>query len=136
MQWVEPDRLDRDPGLPAFVVAGATGDLADMDPRMVSAGGLHFETIECIGNRVFIKDMGRLMEYHPKTGRYEALAWGQFWDFLDGKSHQWGPRVYEPDRVDWTKSVSDITTIPFGKIGRLTPDGKRMICAGAMAASC
>jgi len=58
------------------------GDL----PRVVSMGGLHYESIQCIGNRVFIKDMGRVMEYFPRTGKHESFAWGNFWVFADGKS--------------------------------------------------
>jgi hypothetical protein len=111
------------------------GDL----PRVVSIGGLHYESIQCIGNQVFIKDMGRVMEYFPRTGKHESFAWGNFWDFADGKSHDWGGKYpdgkrYDPERITWTKSVvNDMCNGVFGKVGRLTPDNKSLIIAGGMA---
>jgi hypothetical protein len=105
------------------------------DPRIVSAGGLHFESIQCLGNRVFIKDMGRVMEYHPKEKTYESFAWGNFWGWANGRSHDWGPKRYDPERITWTKSVEDMCNVTWAR-SELTPDGKRMIVAGDMAELC
>ena len=106
-----------------------TGD----DPRIISEGGLLFESIECIGDRIYLKDMGRILEYNPKSKKFESFAWGNFWHYADGKSHDWGPQRYDPEKINWTKSVADFCNIAFGKIGRATPDGKKMIAAGEMA---
>jgi len=103
------------------------------DPqRVVSHGGLHFESIECIGNQVFLKDMGRLLEYFPKERKFEAIAWGCFKNWIDDESNDWGPTRYNPETLTWRNSVEDQCSITFGKVGRLTPDNKSMICAGQM----
>jgi|GEM_PF-1011373 len=103
------------------------------DARIISEGGLHFMGIEILGDRVFIRDMGRIMEYHPKAKRFENIAWGQFGDYIDGKSHDWGPQRYDPKKLSWQTAMQDVVTIPFGKVMRLTPDGKSLIAAGNMA---
>ena len=106
-----------------------TGD----NPRIVSQGGLHFESIECIGNRIFIKDMGRIMEYLPKTKTFESIAWGNFREYSEGKCHDWGVKRSDPERMTWWNSTKDFCHIGFGKVGRATPDGKKIIAAGEMA---
>ena len=44
------------------------------NPRIVSKGGIHFSAISCIGNRVLIKDMGRLQDYFPREREFKAVC--------------------------------------------------------------
>ena len=103
------------------------------NPRIVSHGGIHFSAISCIGDRVLIKSMGRLQEYLPKEREFKNVCWGNFWGYVKAKSHDWGPKRADLDRVTWTKSVEDQCNVTWGQVGRPSPDGKSMLIVGDMA---
>ena len=102
--------------------------------RIISHGGVHFSALSCIGNRLFIKDFGRLQEYLPKEREFKNVAWGNFEIYRFGKSHDWSVPRADDDRVTWTKSVQDMCNTTWGQIGRAMPDGKTMLLAGELAA--
>ncbi len=103
------------------------------NPRIVSQGGIHFSAISCIGNRVLIKDMGRLQEYFPREREFKAVCWGNFQSYLLGKSHDWGVS-YDHERINWLKSAEDMCNVTLGQIARPSPDGKSMLIVGDLMA--
>jgi sugar lactone lactonase YvrE len=99
------------------------------DPiRIVHKGGMIPMSIQILkganGERIFVKDFARIMEWFPAEGRSETLAWGNFWAYAEDKAFDRGvPRINPKKTVTWTASMEDYLTIPFGKIMHLTSEG-------------
>jgi hypothetical protein len=81
------------------------------------------------GDRIFIKDPGRVREYFPAENRYNTLAHGQFWGYVQDKFFDKGVKRYDPERATWTASFEDYLTMPFGKIMQPTSEG-HLLCGG------
>jgi sugar lactone lactonase YvrE len=106
------------------------------DPiRVIATGGMLPHQIHIRkgpnGDRFFIKDFGRIQEWFPAENRYETLASGNFWSYLQDKAWERGVKRYDPERVNWTASMEDQLTIPFGKVFQPTSDGHFLV-AGSL----
>lgn len=106
------------------------------DPiRVIAKGGMLPHQIHIRkgpnGDRYFIKDFGRLQEWFPAENRYETIASGNFWSYVQDKAWERGLKRYDPERINWTASMEDQLTIPFGKVCQPTPDG-HFLMAGSL----
>jgi sugar lactone lactonase YvrE len=103
------------------------------DPiRIVHKGGMIPMSIQILkgphGDRIFIKDFARVQEWFPAEGRYETLAWGNFWAYAQDDAFDKGvPRINPKKTVTWTASFEDYLTIPFGKVMHLTSEGHLLL---------
>jgi len=105
------------------------------DPmRIIHQGGnLPFQ-IQVIkgahGDRIFIKEPGRVREYFPAENRYNTLAHGEFWSYIEDKAFERGvPRINPKKPVTWTASFNDYLTMPFGRVMQPTAEG-HLLCGG------
>jgi len=101
-------------------------------PRLISQGdGSIPEGIAVIrsdsGERLFIRDRFRLMEYNPATGRYKSLAQSNFEMFTEDR-----PGIYDLDRVTWHDSVKDQASLHWTRSLHAVGDDK-LITAGSIA---
>ncbi|MGI9264580.1 MAG: hypothetical protein ACR2QU_06615, partial [Gammaproteobacteria bacterium] len=79
-------------------------------PRVISKGdGSIPEGLVVVkgeeGERFFIRDRFRLMEYFPQTGESKALAHATFVSFIEDRP------VYDAKRVSWRNSVKDYVNL-------------------------
>jgi sugar lactone lactonase YvrE len=105
------------------------------DPqRIITQGGMLPHQIHVIkganGDRIFIKDPGRVREWFPAENRYNTLAHGEFWNYIEDKAFERGvPRINPNKPVTWTASFNDYLSMPFGKVMQPTAEG-HLLCGG------
>jgi len=102
------------------------------DPmRVIAKGGMIPHQIHILksphGERIFIKDFGRVREWFPAENRYETLASGNFWSYTQDKAWERGVKRYDPARINWTATFEDQLTIPFGKVFQPTAEGHFLV---------
>jgi hypothetical protein len=99
------------------------------DPmRIIHQGGSFPTSIQVVkgphGDRIFIKEPGRVREYFPAENRNDTLAHGEFWSYIEDNAFDRGvPRINPKKPVTWTASFNDYLTMPFGKVMQPTAEG-------------
>jgi sugar lactone lactonase YvrE len=105
------------------------------DPlRTITKGGLLPSQIHVMkganGDRIFVRDVGRVREYFPIGDRYSTIAHGCFWQYAQDKAFDKGFKRYDPERINWTASFEDRLTIPYGKVLQPTSEGNLLVGGG------
>lgn len=96
-------------------------------PRTIVRGGMLPMSISVIrgegGDRIFTRDLGGIQEYFPEEGRFQRIAQGQFWNYVEDKQFDRGEVRFDPDRIDWTTTGDYFLTLPWGKTMQPTANG-------------